>query len=231
MLKRNEYPEIRHEIRRKGWEVLTNPIQQVRILMVQEFYANAWITKNNDQSVNPDPKNWLTMVRGKYLDFSLENVRLAFNLPMMQGDAHPYTRRVNFDQRLDQVLIEICEEGAQWKRDSRGKPVQLRRHDLKPITKKRMEQTRDPSHHGIPEMPQGMHFPPQNYWEQINTSLGELSSNMGQLRMEHQEHSIILHEIREDQRAMREEQQRQERDIEELKSTIGSSRGRRSHHH
>ena len=42
----------------------------------------------------------------------------------------------------------------------------------KPITKKRMEQTRDPTHgheeiphHKIPEMPQGMHFPPQNYWE------------------------------------------------------------------
>ena len=75
----------------------------------------------------------------------------------------------------------------------------------KPITKKRMEQTRDPTHgqehekiphHEIPEMPQGMHFPPQNYWEQINTSLGELSSNMGQLRVEHQEHSILLHEIR-----------------------------------
>ena len=328
-LKKSEYPEIRHEIRRRGWEVLTNPIQQVGILMVQEFYANAWITKNHDQSVNPNPKNWLTMVRGKYLDFSPENVRLAFNLPMMQGDEHPYTRRVNFDQRLDQVLIDICEEGAQWKRNSRGKSVQLRRHDLKPvargwlefiqrsiiptsnrsevtidraimihsimigeevevheiipqelykvadksstmarlafphlichlcnsagidiegdilikedkpITKKKMEQAREPSHgaqeaqeahlHEIPEMPQ-MHFPPQNYWEQINTSLGELSSNMGQLRVEHQEHSIMLHEIREDQKAMREEQQRQGRDIEELKDIIGSSRRKRHHH-
>ena len=112
----------------------------------------------------------------------------------------------------------------------------------KPITKKRMEQTREPTHgpqeehekiphHEIPEMPQGMHFPPQNYWEQINTSLGELSSNMGQLRVEHQEHSILLHEIREDQRIMREEQQRQGRDIEELKHSIRSSRGRTSRHH
>ena len=222
---------------------------------------------------------------------------------------------------MDQVLTVICEEGAQWKQDSRGKPVQLRRHDLKPvargwlefiqrsiiptsnrsevtidraimihsimigeeievheviaqelykvadktstlarlafphlichlcysvgvdiegdtpidedkpITKKRMEHTRDPTHHEIPEIPQGMHFPPQNYWEQLNTSLGELSSNMGQLRVEHQEHSIILHEIREDQRIMREEQQRQGRDIEELKHSIGSSRERKSRHH
>jgi len=206
------------------------------------------------------------MVRGKYLDFSMENVRLAFHLPIMQENACPYTRRVNFDQRLDQVLMDICVEGAQWKRDSKGKPIQLRRLDLKPmargwlefiqcsiiltsnrskvtvdraimihsimigeevefhevislefykvaekpsilarlafshlichlcnlagvvierdilieedkpITKKRMEQTREPihgsqethedaHHQEIPEMPQGMHFPPNNYWE------------------------------------------------------------------
>ena len=123
MLKKSEYPEIQREVRRRGWESLTNPIQQVRILMVQEFYANAWITKNHDQSVNPNPKNYVTMVRGKYLDFSPENVRLAFNLPMMQGDACPYTRRVNFNQKLDQVLMDICVEGAQWKIDSKGKPV------------------------------------------------------------------------------------------------------------
>ena len=113
--------------------------------------------------------------------------------------------------------------------------------DDKPITKKRMEQAKETlhgsqemhegaHHQEIPEMPQGMHFPPQNFWEQINTSLGELSSNMGQLRVEHQYHSIILHEIREDQRAMREEQQRQVRDIEELKDIIGYSRRKRHHH-
>ena len=101
-----------------------------------------------------------------------------------------------------------------------------------------MEKTREPHqeheetpHHEIPEIPQGMHFPLQNYWEQINTFIGELSSNMGQLRVEHQEHSILLHEIREDQRTMREEQQRQGRDIEELKHSIRSSRGRTSCHH
>ncbi|KAL4315727.1 hypothetical protein AHAS_Ahas15G0214000 [Arachis hypogaea] len=106
-LKKGEYPEIRHEIRRRGWEALTNPIQQVRILMFQEFYANVWITRNHDQSMNSNPKNWLTMVQENYLDFSPENVRLAFNLPMMRGDPHPFTRRVNFDQKLDQVLRDI----------------------------------------------------------------------------------------------------------------------------
>ena len=69
----------------------------------------------------------------------------------------------------------------------------------------------------ILEIPQGIHFLPHNYWKQ--------------LRVEHHEHSIILHEIREDQKAMREEQQRQGRDIEELKDIIGSSRRKRHHHY
>ncbi|KAL4315428.1 hypothetical protein AHAS_Ahas15G0184100 [Arachis hypogaea] len=111
-LKKNEYPKIRREIRRRGWEVLTNPIQDVEILMGQEFYANAWVTKNQDTSVNPNPRNCITMVRGRILDFSPESVRLAFNLLLMQGNPHPYTRRVNFDQILDQVLSDICVEGA-----------------------------------------------------------------------------------------------------------------------
>ncbi|QHO39244.1 uncharacterized protein DS421_4g127410 [Arachis hypogaea] len=91
----------------------------------------------------------------------------------------------------------------------------------------RSQEMHEEAHHQeIPEMPQGMHFPPNNYWEQLNTSLEDLNYNVEQLRVEHHEHSIILHEIREDQRAMREEQQRQGRDIEELKDIVGPSRRR-----
>ncbi|KAL4286803.1 hypothetical protein AHAS_Ahas19G0122700 [Arachis hypogaea] len=81
--------------------------------MVQEFYANAWVTRNYDTSMNPNPRNWITMVRERILDFSPKSVRLAFNLPLMQGDPYTYTRRVNYDKRLDQVLSDIGVEGAQ----------------------------------------------------------------------------------------------------------------------
>ncbi|KAL4321887.1 hypothetical protein AHAS_Ahas14G0155400 [Arachis hypogaea] len=134
-LKKNEYPEIRREIRRRGWVVLTNPIPKVGIFMVQELYTNAWVTKNHDTSVNPHPKNWSTMVQGRPLDFSPKSVKLVLYLPMMQGDPHPYTSRVNFDQRLDQVLSDICVKGAQWKWDTQSKPIQLRRLDLKPVAR------------------------------------------------------------------------------------------------
>ena len=156
------------------------------------------------------------MVRGKCLDFSPENVRLAFNLPMMQGDEHPYTRRVNFNQRLDQVLMDICVEGAQWKIDSKSKLVQLRRLDLKPVAR------------GWLEFIQRSIIPTSNRSEvTVDRAIMIHSIMIGE---EVEVHEVISHEIREDQRVMREEQQRQGRDIEELKNTIGPSRRRRHHH-
>ncbi|KAL4294075.1 hypothetical protein AHAS_Ahas18G0191800 [Arachis hypogaea] len=217
-----------------------------------------------------DPKSENPLERGKE--------KISVPLPNL-GDPHSYTRRVNTDQRLDQVLAEICVEGAQWRRDAQGKPYQLGRLDLKPvargwlefiqhsiiptsncsevtidraimnhcimlgnevevhevisqelykvadkpstqarlafphlichlcnsagivikgdipieedkpITKRRIEHTREPTHgpqqeHVQPpppeifEIPQGMYFSSQDYWEKLNTFLGELSSNV-----------------------------------------------------
>ncbi|XP_016195620.1 uncharacterized protein LOC107636637 [Arachis ipaensis] len=103
--------------------------------MVQEFYANAWVTKKHDTSVNPDPKYWHTMVRGQIIDFSLESVRMALQLPQSRADPQSFTRRVNSDQRLEQVLTDICVVGAQWRRNAQGKPYQLGRLDLKPVAR------------------------------------------------------------------------------------------------
>ncbi|KAL4349834.1 hypothetical protein AHAS_Ahas10G0081600 [Arachis hypogaea] len=51
-----------------------------------------------------------------------------------RDDPHSYTRRVNTDQRLDLILIDICLPGAQWRHDSKEQPYQLERHDLKLVT-------------------------------------------------------------------------------------------------
>ncbi|KAL4315075.1 hypothetical protein AHAS_Ahas15G0148800 [Arachis hypogaea] len=74
-LKEDEYPKILHQVLRRDWEILANPISEVGVLMVQEFYANAWVTKKHDTCVNPEPKNWCTMVRGHIIDFSPESVK------------------------------------------------------------------------------------------------------------------------------------------------------------
>ncbi|QHO29606.1 uncharacterized protein DS421_8g226450 [Arachis hypogaea] len=103
--------------------------------MVQEFYANAWVTKKHDTSINQEPKNWRTMGRGHIKDFSPKSARIALQLPKPRANPQSYTRRSNTDQRLDQVLADICVSGAQWRRDAQAKPYQLGRLDLKPVAR------------------------------------------------------------------------------------------------
>ncbi|XP_016164785.1 uncharacterized protein LOC107607331 [Arachis ipaensis] len=73
-----------------------------------KFYANVWVTYKHVSGMNPEPKNWCTMVRWHIMELSPESVRVVLQLPTSGKDPHSYTRRVNTDQRLDQVLADIC---------------------------------------------------------------------------------------------------------------------------
>ncbi|MED6139427.1 hypothetical protein PIB30_083727 [Stylosanthes scabra] len=51
-------------------------------------------------------------------------------------DAPSYhERKANKDYRLDHMLYDMCEEGAEWVRHRDGRPHYLRRSDLEPMTK------------------------------------------------------------------------------------------------
>ncbi|MED6162890.1 hypothetical protein PIB30_074723 [Stylosanthes scabra] len=51
-------------------------------------------------------------------------------------DAPSYhERKANKDYRLDHILEDMCEEGAEWVRHRDGRPNFLRRSDLEPMTK------------------------------------------------------------------------------------------------
>ncbi|MED6226644.1 hypothetical protein PIB30_105917, partial [Stylosanthes scabra] len=51
-------------------------------------------------------------------------------------DAPSYhERKANKDYRLDHILYDMCEEGAEWVRHRDGRPHCLRRSDLEPMTK------------------------------------------------------------------------------------------------
>ncbi|XP_025647966.1 uncharacterized protein [Arachis hypogaea] len=94
-LKPDEYPEIQEHIRSRGWEVLANPVTEVGVLMVKEFYANLWVTYKNIKDVNPEFKTWRIMVRREILQFGLERVREMLQLSPSKDDLHSYTKRVN----------------------------------------------------------------------------------------------------------------------------------------
>ncbi|MED6149018.1 hypothetical protein PIB30_058499 [Stylosanthes scabra] len=130
---RSEFPNITAEIEKRGWTYLSNPPQgRMGITLLREFYANAKRTRRERAS---DPL-YISHVRGKEIDFSPESIKVILQLPDVGVDGPSYeARKSSNDQRLDEVLRDICEDYAQWKLDIKGNPSQLKRRDLKPTAK------------------------------------------------------------------------------------------------
>ncbi|MED6116469.1 hypothetical protein PIB30_100619 [Stylosanthes scabra] len=77
-------------------------------------------------------------VRGKAVDFSLENLRNVMRFRAhVQGEATNFETRKEHDQQLDQVLADLCIPGATWKLSTGQLRVliQLRRQELNPIAR------------------------------------------------------------------------------------------------
>ncbi|MED6115559.1 hypothetical protein PIB30_091806 [Stylosanthes scabra] len=109
-LDEDEYPQIMEQIMLRGWRRLAAPQASVSKLLVQEFYANAAISDEE-----------------RVMRFKRETAGLETD----------YKTRQAVDQRLDEVLADLCLSGATWKL-SLGQPVvpiQLRRTELHPLAK------------------------------------------------------------------------------------------------
>ncbi|MED6153334.1 hypothetical protein PIB30_100953 [Stylosanthes scabra] len=104
----DEFTPMKVQINLRKWKRLTKPIQAVGYSLVREFYANAWI---RDEERN-QPLSYSTFVRGNDIIFFPEN-----------------------DLRLDEVLQELCVEGAQWVFHDDGRHHFFRRTDLKPMAR------------------------------------------------------------------------------------------------
>ncbi|MED6201219.1 hypothetical protein PIB30_092748 [Stylosanthes scabra] len=111
----NVFNPIRFQIHQRKWEKFTKPIQAIGHLMVKEFYANAW----EPDKAKRKPLTYTSMLKKDPLP-----------------DAPSYhERKANKDYRLDHILYDMCEEGAEWVRHRDGRPHYLRRSDLEPMTK------------------------------------------------------------------------------------------------
>ncbi|MED6225329.1 hypothetical protein PIB30_092672 [Stylosanthes scabra] len=108
----DEYPQIMEQVSLRGWRRLAPPRTNVSELMVQEFYANAAIT--DEEAAEQDELPYKSFVR--------EN---------------DYNTRKAMDQRLDEVLRDLCIPGATWKLSSgqSAVPIQLKRTELHPLAK------------------------------------------------------------------------------------------------
>ncbi|MED6152545.1 hypothetical protein PIB30_093104 [Stylosanthes scabra] len=101
-LEDDEYPSIKEQIALRGWTRLASPRTK-------------------------------SYVRGVEVDFSPENIRRVLRFKEQTPGAETnYTTRLNMDQRLDEVLQDLCIPGATWKLSSGqpAQPIQLRRAEL-----------------------------------------------------------------------------------------------------
>ncbi|MED6172889.1 hypothetical protein PIB30_054122 [Stylosanthes scabra] len=101
--------------------------------MVREFYANAWEPEKEKRK----PYTYTTMVRGKEISFSPNNIKRVLRLrkdPLPNAASYE-EKAANKDCRMDHVQEDLCIEGGEWVRHKDGRPHYLRRADLEPMTK------------------------------------------------------------------------------------------------
>ncbi|MED6210857.1 hypothetical protein PIB30_068074, partial [Stylosanthes scabra] len=118
-LEDKEYPAIREQIAMRGWRRLASPRTKISKLLIQEFYANAVQT---DEEIKQHP--YKSYVRGVEVDFSPKNIRRFLRFKEHTPEAETdYATRQRTDQRLDEVLTDLCIPGATWRLSS-GQPAQ-----------------------------------------------------------------------------------------------------------
>ncbi|MED6128209.1 hypothetical protein PIB30_095386 [Stylosanthes scabra] len=103
---------IRFQIHQRKWEKFTKPIQAVGHLMVKEFYAKAW----EPDKAKRKPLTYTSMVRGTEVSFAPSNIKRVLKLkrdPLPDAPSY-HERKANKDFRLDHILYDMCEEGAEW---------------------------------------------------------------------------------------------------------------------
>ncbi|MED6163073.1 hypothetical protein PIB30_076473 [Stylosanthes scabra] len=116
----NVFNPIRFQIHQRKWEKFTKPIQAVGHLMVKEFYANAW----EPDKAKRKPYTYTSTVRGMDVSFALSNIKRVLKLrkdPIPDAASY-HERKANKDYRLDHILEDMCEEGAEWVRHRDRRP-------------------------------------------------------------------------------------------------------------
>ncbi|MED6126465.1 hypothetical protein PIB30_078777 [Stylosanthes scabra] len=101
--------------------------------MVKEFYANAW----EPDKAKRKQRTYTSMVRGIEINFDPSNIKRVLKLrkdPIPNAPSY-HERKANDDFRLDHILYDMFEEGAEWVRHRDGRPHYLRRSDLEPMPK------------------------------------------------------------------------------------------------
>ncbi|MED6115820.1 hypothetical protein PIB30_094389 [Stylosanthes scabra] len=135
-LEDDEYPKIMEQIALRGWRRLAAPRTDISKLLVQEFYANAVVS--DEEAAAQEELPYKSFIMGKEIDFSPNNIRKVMRFKReTAGALTDYKTLQALNQRLDEVLADLCIPGALWKFSSSQPPVpiQLRRTELQPLAR------------------------------------------------------------------------------------------------
>ncbi|MED6151430.1 hypothetical protein PIB30_082425 [Stylosanthes scabra] len=127
-LQEGQYPELLKQIGMRGWRRLSKPRTKINKVLIQEFYAND--VRTEAEIAGGEDYPYMSYVRGVPMDFSAAKIRevlkIRFLTPGVETD---FKTRQMEDQRLDEVIRDICVPGARWKTSSSqpDQPIQLKR--------------------------------------------------------------------------------------------------------
>ncbi|MED6153896.1 hypothetical protein PIB30_106523, partial [Stylosanthes scabra] len=130
---KGQYPEVGEQIRLRGWRRLSKTRTKIS---KDEFYTNA--VRTEEELASGEDYPYTSFVRGAEVDFSAARIREVLRIKHMTlGAETDFKTRQYEDQRLDEVIRDICMPGAQWKMSSSQPPhpIQLRRQDLTPVAR------------------------------------------------------------------------------------------------
>ncbi|MED6201139.1 hypothetical protein PIB30_091970 [Stylosanthes scabra] len=114
---KGQYPEVGEQIRLRGWRRLSKPRTKISKDLVHEFYTNA--VRIDEELTSGEDYPYTSFVRGKEVDFSAAKIREVLRIKHMTlGAETDFKTRQYEDQKLDEVIREICMLGAQWKMSS-----------------------------------------------------------------------------------------------------------------
>ncbi|MED6210460.1 hypothetical protein PIB30_064303 [Stylosanthes scabra] len=135
-LQEGQYPEIAEQISRRGWKRLSKPRTKISKALVHEFYVNA--VRTEEELASGEDYPYTSFFRGVKVNFSAAKIRQVLRIRFMtQGAEIDFKTRQMEDQRLEEVIRDICMPGARWKISSSQPPhpIQLRRQGLTPVAR------------------------------------------------------------------------------------------------
>ncbi|MED6223826.1 hypothetical protein PIB30_077888 [Stylosanthes scabra] len=135
-LREGQYPEILEQIGMRGWRRLSKPRTKISKVLIQEFYANA--VRTEAEIAGGEDYPYMSYVRGVPMDFSTAKIREVLKIRFLTPGAETdFKTRQMEDQRLDEVIRDICMPGLRWKMSTSqlDQPIQLKRQDLTPLAR------------------------------------------------------------------------------------------------